>query len=135
VARVFATVEEYEAFTGSTAPANAGRLLARASRLVSAATKAAIYDTDPAGYPSDSDVRQAFREATCVQVEVWTDRLSAETDGSDPAAGPWTSVSAGGLSFSRPAESVPAAVAEDTKLTAEAQEILSDLGLAEVVWT
>jgi hypothetical protein len=135
MARVFATAAEYEAYTGKTAPENVGRLLARASRLVSGATKAAIYDTDASGYPSDPDIREGFRDATCVQVEVWADRDAAETDGADPAAGPWTSVSAGGLSFSRPAESVPPSVAEDTKLTAEAAEILAELGLEQVVRT
>lgn len=134
MARVYATAEEYEAFTGSTAPAGAGRLLARASRLVSAATKAAIYDTDPAGYPSDEDVREAFRDAVCAQVEVWAKRdAAASGDASDPAASPWTSISAGGLSFSR--QSAPVATAEDTALTPEAAEILAELSLDQVVWT
>lgn len=135
MARVYATVEEYEAFTGETAPANAGRLLARASRLVDRAMVAAIYDTTPAGYPSDTDVLAGFRDATCVQVEAWANRETAQADGSDPAASPWTSVSAGGLSFSRPADAVPVAVADDTALTAEAVEILEGLGLCEVVWS
>lgn len=134
MARVFATVEEYEAYTGTTAPANAVRLLARASRLVSAATRAALYDTDPAGYPSDEDVREAFRDATCAQVEVWARRdAAASGDVSDAAASPWTSVSAGGLSFSR--QSAPVATADDTELTPEAAEILAEAGLEQVVWT
>lgn len=134
MARVFATVEEYEAYTGTAAPANAGRLLARASRLVSAATVAALYDTDPAGYPSDTDVRDAFRDATCAQVEVWARRdAAAAGEVDDPAASPWTSISAGGLSFSR--QSAPVAVAEDTALTPEAAEILAEAGLERAVWT
>ncbi|MFJ9657615.1 hypothetical protein ACIRPR_06555 [Streptomyces griseoflavus] len=134
MARVFATVAEYEAFTGTAAPANAGRLLARASRLVSAATKAALYDTDPAGFPSDTDVRDAFRDATCAQVEVWATRdAAAAGESEDPAASPWTSISAGGLSFSR--QSAPVATADDTALSPEASEILAELGLETVVWT
>jgi hypothetical protein len=134
MARVFATVAEYEAYTGTTAPANADRLLARASRLVSNATKAAIYDTDPAGYPSDADVREAFRDAAIVQVEEWAKRdAAASGDASDPAASPWTSVSAGGLSFSR--QSAPKQTAEDTELIPEAAEILAEVGLEQVVWT
>jgi hypothetical protein len=134
MARVFATVEQYEAYTGASAPANAERLLARASRLVSAATKTALYDTDPAGYPSDTDVREAFRDATCAQVEVWAKRdAAASGDASDPAASPWTSISAGGLSFSR--QSAPVSTVDDTELTAEAAEILAELGLEQVVWT
>ncbi|CAL9503835.1 hypothetical protein [Streptomyces sp. enrichment culture] len=134
MARVFATVAEYEAFTGTTAPANAARLLARASRLVSAATVAALYDTDPAGYPSDMDVREAFRDAVCAQVEVWAKRdAAAAGESEDPAASPWTSISAGGLSFSR--QSAPVATADDTALTPEAAEILAEAGLEQVVWT
>ncbi|MGA5209019.1 hypothetical protein ACWCV2_15495 [Streptomyces pseudogriseolus] len=132
--RVFATVAEYEAFTGEAAPANAERLLARASRLVSAATKAALYDTDPAGFPSDTDVRDAFRDAVCAQVQVWAKRDAAGSgNASDPVASPWTSISAGGLSFSR--QSAPVATADDTELTAEAAEILAELGLETAVWT
>ncbi|MFH9013969.1 hypothetical protein ACH4C6_21640 [Streptomyces sp. NPDC017943] len=134
MARVYATTAEYEAYTGTEAPAGAARLLARASRLVSAATKAAVYDTDPAGFPSDEDVREAFRDATCAQVEVWAKRdAAAAGDASDPAASPWTSISAGGLSFSR--QSAPVATAEDTALTPEAAEILAELNLEQVVWT
>ncbi|MGI5196579.1 hypothetical protein ACQEVY_23505 [Streptomyces sp. CA-288835] len=130
--RVFATPAEYEAFTGQPAPANAPRLLARASRLVSRDTKAAIYDTDSAGYPSDPDVRQAFRDATCAQVAEWARRDAAAADGDDVTASPWTSVSAGGLSFSR--QSAPTATSEDTSLVPEAAEILDDLDLCQVVW-
>ncbi|WP_309029135.1 hypothetical protein [Streptomyces alfalfae] len=132
--RVFATTVELEAFTGQPAPANASRLLARASRLVSAATKAAIYDTDASGYPSDTDVRAAFRDATCAQVGEWAKRdAAASGESQDPVAGPWTSVGAGGLSFSR--KSAPAATAEDTDLIPEAREILAELDLCQVVWS
>ncbi|MEU0671361.1 hypothetical protein ABZ330_00415 [Streptomyces sp. NPDC006172] len=126
--RVFATVQEYEAFTGQTAPANAARLLARASRLVSRATRAALYDTDPAGYPSDEDIR----DAACAQVAEWARRDTAAADGEDVAASPWTSVSAGSISFSR--QSAPATTAEDSTLVPEALEILEELDLAQVVW-
>ncbi|SDM77352.1 hypothetical protein [Streptomyces wuyuanensis] len=131
--RVYATAAEYETFTGQLAPANAGRLLARASRLVDRRMAAAIYDTDPAGFPSDTDVRDAFRDAVSAQVEVWARRDAAAEDGEDPAAGPWTSISAGGISLSR--QSAPVATADDTELTTEAVEILDALALDEVVWS
>ncbi|MFF8656823.1 hypothetical protein [Streptomyces huasconensis] len=132
--RVYATPAEYETFTGQPAPANASRLLARASRLVSRETKAAIYDADPAGYPTDPDVREAFRNATCAQVAEWAKRDAAGAgDSDDVVSGPWTSVSAGGLSFSR--KSAPTPTAEDTTLTPEAAEILADLDLCQVVWS
>jgi hypothetical protein len=97
--------------------------------------RAALYSVDASGYPADSDIRAGFRDATCVQVEAWVDRETAAAGGDDPAAGPWTTVGAGSLSFSRPAESVPVPVPDDTELTAEAVEILEGLALDEVVWT
>lgn len=134
MARVYATVEELEEFTGQPAPANAARLLARASRLVDRALIAAVYDTDTAGYPQAPEVRTGLRDAVCAQVGVWAGREAAGAgDGSDPAASPWTSISAGGLSFSRP--SAPTAPVDDTALTPEAVEILEGLGLEQVVWT
>jgi hypothetical protein len=132
VSRIYATPAEYEAFTGQPAPTNAARLLARASRLVSRDTKAALFEADPAGYPTDPDIRDAFREATCAQVAEWARRESAAADGGDVTASPWTSVSAGSLSFSR--QSAPATVSEDSTLCAEAVEILADLVLCQVVW-
>ncbi|MFH8792197.1 hypothetical protein [Streptomyces sp. NPDC017941] len=132
--RVYATTAELEAFTGQPAPANAPRLLSRASRLVSAATKAALYDTDPAGYPTDTEIRDAFREATCAQVAEWAKRDAAGSGESDDVvAGPWTTVGAGGLSFSR--KTAPTATAEDTELVPEAMEILAELDLCQVVWS
>ncbi|MFE5895835.1 hypothetical protein ACFQ67_00140 [Streptomyces sp. NPDC056488] len=135
MARVYATPAEYEVFSGLAAPDNAARLLARASRLVDRAVVAALYTVDLSGYPSDTDIRQGFRDATCAQVEAWARRETAAAGGDDMAAGPWTSVSAGGLSFSRPAESVPVPVPDDTDLTAEAVEILEGLGLEQAVWS
>lgn len=133
MARVFATVEQLEAYTGQPAPDNAARLLARASRLVSRETKAALYDVDSAGYPSDTDIRDAFRDATCAQVDVWARREAAAADGDDVAASPWTSVSAGSLSFSR--QSAPTAPVDDDQLTTEAVEILAELDLCRSVMT
>ncbi|NNJ04150.1 hypothetical protein HHX38_08380 [Streptomyces sp. PKU-MA01144] len=130
--RVYATAEQYEAFTGQPAPANIARLLARASRLVDREMIAAIYDTDPAGFPSDTDVRDAFRDAVSAQAGEWAKRdAAAAGDGDDPTAGPWTSVSAGGLSFSR--QSAPVATADDTDLAPEAREILESLALEGVI--
>jgi hypothetical protein len=132
--RVYATPAEYETYTGLPAPDNAARLLARASRLVDRHMVAALYDVDASGYPSDTDVREGFRDATAAQVAVWAARESAaEGSGDDLAASPWTTVSAGGLSFTR--QSAPTAPVNDTELTAEAVEILDALTLEQVVWS
>ena len=47
------------------------RLLTHASQLVRRATRGAVYETDPAGNPTDIDTIETFREATCLQVEAW----------------------------------------------------------------
>jgi len=128
VARVYATAADLEAYTGQPAPDNAGRLLARASRLVDRAMVAAVYDTDASGYPDDPDVLDGFRDATCAQAAAWAKRETEATE-----LGPWTSVSAGPVSLSRP--DAGTRVEDDTALTAEAAEILDALGLPRTVWT
>lgn len=55
----------------STLPANVDQLLASASLLVLGATRSAVYDADPEGYPYDLVIRAAFRDATCSQVTTW----------------------------------------------------------------
>ncbi|MDR7385213.1 hypothetical protein [Promicromonospora iranensis] len=55
----------------SPAPANAGKLLLHASLLVAKETRSALYATDTEGYPSNTVVRAAFRDATCAQVDAW----------------------------------------------------------------
>ncbi|MFD4992835.1 hypothetical protein ACFWH7_04430 [Cellulosimicrobium cellulans] len=61
-------------------PSNVDQLLASASLLVLGATRPAVYDTNPEGYPTDDVVREAFRDATCSQVTTWI------ALGIDPAA-------------------------------------------------
>lgn len=126
--RVYATVAELAAFTGRPAPDNAERLLARASRLVDAAMKAAVYETDASGSPTVPEVRQAFRDATCAQADVWASREASEAE-----VGLWNTVSAGSVSMSR--FTTPPPVSDDTALTPEAAEILEALSLPTVVWS
>lgn len=79
--RLYATESQVEAFTGEPAPENVAVLLRFASTLVAAATRGDLYDTDPAGMPTDPDVVDAFADATCCQVGVWA------AAGVDPSAG------------------------------------------------
>jgi hypothetical protein len=62
-------------------PANADRLLVRASQMVRGTTRTAIYAVDDTGMPTDPDVAAAFRDATCAQVSAW---IAAGID--DPTA-------------------------------------------------
>lgn len=62
-------------------PDDADAWLIRASALVSRATRSAMYETTPAGMPTDPDVIDAMAEATCLQVAEW------QGAGVDPVAG------------------------------------------------
>lgn len=94
--RVYATPEQLAAWTGQPAPADAERLLARASADVDAALLCAYYRTSDAGMPIDPPVVQALADATCAQVEY---QLATGDDGTG-AAGRWGSVSIGPVSLS-----------------------------------
>lgn len=78
---VYATSDDLATFTGNPAPDNAARLLKGASALVRTATRAALYDVTSTGLPSDPDIAEAFRDATCAQAAEWIDK------GVDPASG------------------------------------------------
>lgn len=57
----------------------ASRLLAIASKEVLLATRTAVYDTDSDGYPTNTDVRAALRDATCAQALWWMINPDEET--------------------------------------------------------
>lgn len=69
----YATADDFAAsdWNITPPPANLDRLLATASRMVRRATMTAYYATDTAGSPTDSDVAEAMREATCAQAGTW----------------------------------------------------------------
>jgi hypothetical protein len=93
--RVYATAAQYQAYSGQTPPADIDRLLARASKLIdSDVTMGAWYDTDDAGLPTNTDVAEAFTQATCAQVEFW-----GEVGESVDTSGPIQGVTLGSLSI------------------------------------
>jgi hypothetical protein len=104
---ILATTADFESWTGDIAPENVGAMLREASVLVSDATKADVYDVLPSGLPSDPDLSDALRDATCAQAESWI------LTGDDPRKG------AGGQ-LARPTTSSidGASVSYDTYLTA-----------------
>jgi hypothetical protein len=69
----YATSEEYEDETGTTAPANINRLLTLASRDVDAALISAVYDVDDEGLPTEAAHVTALREATIEQAAYYLD--------------------------------------------------------------
>ncbi|MER7697036.1 hypothetical protein [Streptomyces sp. NPDC096095] len=94
--RVYATPEQLADATGRPAPADAVRLLTRASEDVDDALRTAIYDTDATGMPTDPDVLDALAAATCAQVEY----VAAQGGDDTGAAGQWDSVSIGPVAMS-----------------------------------
>jgi hypothetical protein len=75
----YATVAEFADFLDpDPVPANAARLLANASRKLDQVLIGAIYTTDSDGLPTDPDLAEVFREATCLQAQYVAD-LDDET--------------------------------------------------------
>ncbi len=110
-------------------PADAGRLLARASEDVDAALLTAVYHTDKNGMPTNPKVEQALANATCAQVEY---QLATGDDGTG-AAGRWGSVSIGPVSLGDRRDSISAA--DDVDLAPRASRALKQAGLLPgVVW-
>ncbi|MEV8042461.1 hypothetical protein AB0P02_01270 [Streptomyces griseoluteus] len=86
-ARVYATTTQLAEYLGAAPPLDAARLLLEASRLLdSNFLRAAVYDVDVLGMPTDSLVIAAFAEAVCAQVAFWGE-VGEETDVSGPLQG------------------------------------------------
>ncbi|MGW9041247.1 hypothetical protein ACWGQL_01575 [Streptomyces lydicus] len=127
--RTYATPERLSAWTGQPAPADAERLLARASEDVDDALLTAVYATDGASMPTDPEVADALADATCAQVEY---QLATGDDGTG-AAGRWDSVSIGPVSLSgrKDAPTAPG----DVDLAPRAHRALTRAGLLPgVIW-
>lgn len=85
--RSYATTTQLANFLHAAPPLDAVKLLERATTLLdSDFLKAAVYDVDDDGMPSDADVIAAFAEAACAQVEFWGE-VGEETDISGPLQG------------------------------------------------
>lgn len=98
--RVYATPADLANYLGlDEAPADAQRLLARASEAVDDNLVTAVYATDDDGYPTDTLQREAVKLAACAVVEWWGDERG--TGDETGAASVWNSVSAGSVSLSR----------------------------------
>jgi hypothetical protein len=67
---VHASVAELEEYIGKGAPADAERLLKRASELIDTYVLAP-YLVDSSGVATDADVLASLRDAVCAQVEWW----------------------------------------------------------------
>lgn len=126
--RVYATPEQLADATGQPAPADAVRLLTRASEDVEDALRTAVYDTDATGMPTDPDVRDALAAATCAQAEY----VAAQGGDDTGAAGQWGAVSIGPVSMS---DRKGGPVGSDVDIGPRALRTLTRAGLLPgVIW-
>lgn len=101
---LFASSGDFEKYADMEAPTNIDRLLGLASSWVRDAVRRAQFDTTPAGLPSDPDVEDALRDATCEQVLVWVQ--NGVEPGKAPTRGAVSSSSIGDGSVSYETASV-----------------------------
>ncbi|MFG2277518.1 hypothetical protein ACGFNQ_02370 [Streptomyces asoensis] len=107
--RVYATVDEFEAYPGGTSPApsTTEARLGQASRMLDRQVlRSCVYDVDTDGAPTNTLVAAAFRDAVCAQVAWWEE--VGDPSGADAVG--WGSVSIGSVSLGR---SVTAVSGED----------------------
>jgi len=97
VTRAYATADDLAAWLGRDAPADADRLLARASALLDGVVYVS-FAVDESGLPCDVEAAAALRDAACAQVEFWLE--VCEEHDIDGGAG--TQVAVSGLSLQRP---------------------------------
>lgn len=109
----------------------ATRVLTRASEDVEDALLTAVYDVDTSKMPTDPDVIEAMKLATCAQA---VERIRTGTeDGSDGLDG-WDSVSIGSVTLSGRRRS-DAGTRSGSDLVAEAVGHLKRAGLGGVIFT
>ncbi|MFE0727947.1 hypothetical protein ACFW2X_06785 [Streptomyces antibioticus] len=85
--RSYSTTTQLANFLHAAPPLDAVKLLERATDLLDADfLRAAVYDVDDEGMPTDPIVAAAFAEAVCAQVEFWGE-VGEETDISGPLQG------------------------------------------------
>ena len=83
--RQYATITEFSTWDGATeytVPSDSR--LRRASGVIDGLTRHSIFVADVDGYPTDVDVSDVFRDATCAQVAFWDeteDVTGAEAQG------------------------------------------------------
>jgi hypothetical protein len=95
-ARRYATTTDLALRLGGPCPDDARMLLRDASELLDRLLLCAVYDTDAAGSPTDTQLREALRDACCEVVRWWI-----ETGDSTGAPGVYTGASMGEISLSR----------------------------------
>ncbi len=128
--RVYATLADFEDFTdGDHADESedvTNAKLRRASSVIDGLTRRSVYDIDDDGYPTDADVADAFKDATCAQMAWWDENDDVTGAASQEGATSIGSVSIGATGRST-GHGAPAAAA--SRIAPEAVQILTNAGL------
>lgn len=133
---VFADEYDVERFAGVSNPANTNmeKLLRRASGMVQHAVRFARFEVAPSGLPSDPDVMDAMRDATCAQVDYWIVNDVDPTDAGTTAQVSKTSLDGASLDY----DAAGARAAHETAaniMCTESHMILANAGLiGGAVW-
>lgn len=125
--RVYATQAEFSTWDAGTlyaVPSDA--VLRRASVEIDGLTLHSVYDVDEDGYPTDADITEAFRDATCAQAAWWDE--TDDITGAQSQDGTFSigSVSIGASGRTKGGASADAA---QSRISPEAVQILVNAGL------
>lgn len=119
--RIYATADDLAAYTGSSAPADADALLAKASRFMdSSVFRFCWFQSDGDGIPTDQLVSDAFRDAVCAQA-AWWDALG---DSTGAAGAGWGNVAIGSVSLGRSVTNVAAEASPARQIAPEVWDVL-----------
>lgn len=133
---LFASADDVERFAGMANPpgVNVEKLLRRASGMVQHAVRFARFEVAPSGLPSDPDVMDAMRDATCAQVDYWIVNDIDPTDAGTTAVVSKTSLDGASLDY----DVAGARAAHETAaniMCTESHMILANAGLiGGAVW-
>lgn len=122
--RVYATTADLAYYLDAAPPADARRMLRRASERIEDLLLTAIYDVDTNHLPTDVGVQAALRNAVCAQVKWWMD-----TGDESGVMGQMQSVSIGSVSLGRGYTGAGSATGAGQNLSADAVAHLRRAGL------
>ncbi|WP_129307995.1 hypothetical protein [Streptomyces sp. L2] len=121
MSRVYATVDDYQTFTGETPPDGTDRRLSTASRMLDRTIlRFCRYDVDDTGLPTNTVVAAAFRDAVCAQVAWWGN--VGDPSGADAVG--WGTLAIGSVNLGRNATAVSGDDAPARQLAPEAADAL-----------
>ena len=129
--RQYATPAEFAVWDGDsvyTAPSDSK--LRRASGVIDGLTRHSVFVADVDGYPTDVDVSDVFRDATCAQAAYWS-----ETDDPTGALSQEGTFSIGSVSIGARGRSSGNGAPDEqqARIGPEAVEILSTAGLISAI--